>query len=769
MNLPAQQIRILLAPVYRDACLNPAIDMKQMAALLEYLAECFEKDNAHLVWQRLDIDHELYDKPAYRDYLLNLKRTYFIDLAGAIEAKIRSLAADDPEAAFAEWERAYFDALVHWNSIAYFSLCLGQFDFDEDKQQKITRYQKTNFDVFDSRWDHVYPFYCEMTGNTALPAKYRSKFAVYAGQIQLYHLLPDYDLALRHFQEAEQIYKGVHTEQAFGEYYLKRAEYEQARNYFMQALSADPSDIDNYLFVGDSYRDEQELETAEQWYNDALHLNFMEPAVYKRLLGLYARPEYGEAKKEEMHRLVQYTESIVFHHPYEDDLHDLYRAAANAFYEMGDLPEAENYYREAINHYPDLTQSYIDLGYILTFAEKFEEAVQVFEQASGLGEPLFDVYWGLAYTYEKMGDFERVAECYERCLELLPSRAETIQYNLAYAYEQTGEYEAAKEIYKELLSKYPGKQKYMDDLKAVLEKCSDKEELEQLLKEQVEKDPQNPEHHNVLGNFYVDHQKVEQAIPEYEAALDLNKSEPVYWENLGLAYQQAGRYDEAERAYQNAIEQAPDTGQYLNRLGVFYNTVGKHSEAVPCYQKALEREPGTILYLNNLGIGYTWLQQMDQAEQTFKEVLRYDPDNVRALSELSQLYMNARRYEEARPHLEKLVELEPGTPNHLGNLGYVYQHRGDYERALELYEQVLQLAPDSDFYHNEAGVIQYRQGHLEQAREHYRHAIESNPNIQVYYSNLGLVLEDLNEKEASRQAYATAAELAAQQEQTLKR
>lgn len=769
MNLPTKKIRLLLAPVYRDGCLNPDIDMKRLTELLEYLAGRFETDNPHTVWQRMDINKELYDRPAYRNYLVNLKRTYFVDLTGAIESKIRAAKMEDPEKGFMEWERAYFDALAHWNSIVYFSLCSRSFNFDEEKQKLISRYKKVCFDVFDSRWDLVYPFYCELAENEQLPDELRSKFAVYAGQIQLYHLLPNNDAALEHFQRAENIYKGVHTEQAFGEYYLKISESEKARSYFMQALTMDPAVIDSYLFVGDSYRDEEEYDTAEQWYNDALHMNFIEPAVYKRLLLLYAQPGYGGTSKEKMHKLINYSEEIAFNHPYVDDLNDLYRAAANAFYEMNDLEEAENYYRAAASHFPDLTQAYIDLGYILTFAEKFEEAVQVFEKAAGLADPLFDVYWGWAYTYEKMNNFKRVAQCYERCLELLPSRAETIRYYLAYAYEQTEDYERAKEIYKELIVKHPGKEKYITGLKTVLEKSGDTDELEQLLIDQTQNEPESAEAYNVLGNFYFDHGKFEQAIPQYEAAIELNDREPVYRENLGLALQEIGRFDKAEKMYKEAIELDDSTGKYLNRLGVFYNTVGDHPRAVPCYQKALEREPGTILYLNNLGIGYTWLQQMNEAEQTFTEVLRRDPDNEVAHAELSELFMKAERYEDARPHLEKLVELEPGMLNYIGNLGYVYQQLGDYERALAFYEQALALQPDSDYYHNQAGVVHYWQGDLQEAKAHYEHAIENNSNMQIYYSNLGLVLNDLDEKEASEQAYATAAELARQREETLKR
>lgn len=758
-----------MAPVYRDACLNPDIEMKHLAELLEYLAHRLEKDNPHTIWQRIDVNRELYDRPAYRNYLVNLKRTYFIDLVGAMEAKIHALTADDPEQGFIKWEHLYFEALAHWNSIAYFSLCSRAFDFDEKKQNQISRFQKISYDVFDSRWDLVYPFYCELAENEQLPDELRSRFAVYAGQIQLYHQLPDNDLALEHFQQAENISPGVHTQQAFGEYHLKISESKKARTYFMEALTMDPDNIDSYLFVGDSYRDEEEYDTAAQWYNDALHMNFMEPAVYKRLLLLYAQPEYGDTKKEDMHRLINYAEEIAFNHPYVDDLNDLYRAAANAFYEMNDLEEAEKYYRAAVNNFPDLTQAYIDLGYILTFAEKFEEAVEVYEKAAGLSDPLFDVYWGWAYTWEKMNNYKKVAECYEHCLELMPSRAETITYYLAYAYEQTEEYEAAKKIYKELIRNHPGKEKYISGLQGILEKSGNINELEQLLKDQTENEPESAERHNVLGNFYFDHDQFEQAILHYEAAIELNDREPVYRENLGLALQETGRFDEAEKAYKQAIALDPDSGKYFNRLGVFYNDVGDHSKAVPYYQKALEREPGTILYLSNLGIGYTWLQQVDQAEQTFKEVLQRDPDHKVAHAELSELFLKAERYEEARPHLEKLVELEPGILNYIGNLGYVYQQLGDYERALAFYEQALALQPHSDYYHNQAGVVHYWQGNLQQAKVHYHHAIENNPNMQIYYSNLGLVLNDLNEMEASKEAYATAAELARQQEETFKR
>ena len=77
-------------------------------------------------------------------------------------------------------------------------------------------------------------------------------------------------------KKPEIIYKCSTTESAFGEYYLKVNQHDKARDYFLSAISLEPNEVRNYLLMGDSYLNEFRYETAEQWYTDALNINFLE-------------------------------------------------------------------------------------------------------------------------------------------------------------------------------------------------------------------------------------------------------------------------------------------------------------------------------------------------------------------------------------------------------------------------------------------------------------------------------------------------------------
>ena len=79
-----------------------------------------------------------------------------------------------------------------------------------------------------------------------------------------------------------------------------------------------------------------------------------------------------------------------------------------------------------------------------------------------------------------------------------------------------------------------------------------------LLKELVQKFPQDERAHNALGNqLFFARQEYDAAIAEYQKAVEINPEYSASWNSMGYAARAAGRFDEAEQAFRKYIEVIP--------------------------------------------------------------------------------------------------------------------------------------------------------------------------------------------------------------------
>jgi tetratricopeptide (TPR) repeat protein len=164
---------------------------------------------------------------------------------------------------------------------------------------------------------------------------------------------------------------------------------------------------------------------------------------------------------------------------------------------------------------------------------------------------------------------------------------------------------------------------------------------------------------------------------EHSATLDLASS----LNNLGLLYNSTGRYESALPLYEQAVEickselgdRNPLTATNLNNLGLLYNSMGRHESALPLLVQALEIRKSV------LGIRHS--------------------DTAQSLNNLAGLYHSIGRYESALPLYEQALEIRKSvlgarhldTAQSLNNLAGLYEAMGRYESALSLYEQALEI------------------------------------------------------------------------------
>jgi tetratricopeptide (TPR) repeat protein len=143
----------------------------------------------------------------------------------------------------------------------------------------------------------------------------------------------------------------------------------------------------------------------------------------------------------------------------------------------------------------------------------------------------------------------------------------------------------------------------------------------------VKKSPLKARPHYNLGNSFNFRGKMEEAIKEYQAAIQINPEYADAYLNLGVAYASLGVEDRAERALKKAIQLEPYDAEAYYNLGLLYANRKLHHLAIEQYKKAISLTPDSAKIHNNFGIALAEMGRLDEAISQFQLGLRSHPED----------------------------------------------------------------------------------------------------------------------------------------------
>jgi tetratricopeptide (TPR) repeat protein len=141
---------------------------------------------------------------------------------------------------------------------------------------------------------------------------------------------------------------------------------------------------------------------------------------------------------------------------------------------------------------------------------------------------------------------------------------------------------------------------------------------------------------NNLGSALVQSGRLDEAIAQFQEALNLYPHLAEAHNNLGNAFYRKGEVDEAMDQFQEALKISPSYPDASYNLGLALAQKGRLDKAIIEYQKALRLDPNNADIHNGLGLAFAQSGRMDEAISQFQDVLRLQPDNKDAQRNLAQ-------------------------------------------------------------------------------------------------------------------------------------
>jgi tetratricopeptide (TPR) repeat protein len=206
--------------------------------------------------------------------------------------------------------------------------------------------------------------------------------------------------------------------------------------------------------------------------------------------------------------------------------------------------------------------------------------------------------------------------------------------------------------------------------------------------------PDYTEAHNNLGTVLAEQSKWGAAISCYRRALELTPAMGEAHMNLGVALSNQGAFDEAVACHHRAIELKPDLVEARIHLAVVLTDQNKLDEAAACCRRVLELRPDFAKAYDHLARVLRKQNKLDEAAACCRRALELNPDFADAQNTLALVLWDQCKLDEAVACCRRALELNPDFAEALDNLALVLRDQHKLDEALGCCWRALELKPD---------------------------------------------------------------------------
>ncbi len=371
--------------------------------------------------------------------------------------------------------------------------------------------------------------------------------------------------------------------------------------------------------------------------------------------------------------------------------------AAQAAESEENFAAAADAYSQLIELNDENEEYYVGRGWANYNQQNWELAQADFEKATDIDPNNADAYIGLGNTLSDTDDHEGAIRAFSRAAALEPRNPEPTR-GLGWAYREVNDYERSIEAFS-----------------SAIEKTTDREALIDL--------------YDGRGDSYMDLSNSDDAIKDYDAAIELDPENPVLIASRGWAYYVGGQYESAIENFTQAIDlKTEDVRVYLQRA-----------------------------------MAYRALAQPEPAIADLNLAIETDPNFLDAFIQRAELHYDLSDYQNALTDISRAIELNPGNATLYGQRGWVYLSLEETDRAITSFTRAVELAPDDISVYIERASAYRTVGQPEKALVDYEKALEIDPTDSYIFERRGWTYLELDEPRDAREDFTSAIELNAEE------
>ena len=350
----------------------------------------------------------------------------------------------------------------------------------------------------------------------------------------------------------------------------------------------------------------------------------------------------------------------------------------------------------AVRLKPNSAAARTNLASNLVRLGKLDTAQEQLKRAVALEPHSFDAYHNLGELYVRMGKLLDAIPYLRRAQQITPSSYDN-GYDLALAYVLTGKPEPARTLVQQLL-----KQKNSAELHNLLGEIEEKEgKFVDAANEFETAAHQDPSESNLFdwASELLLHRTLEPAIEIFRQSAERYPNSPRMAIGLGIALYSRGNYDDAIKALLRATDLSPsDPRGYAFLSKAYDSSPSQADQVIERFRRFAELQPdnarANYYYAMSLWKGKRAQDptlDLHQIESLLRKAATLDPKLSEPRLQLGNLYSDQARYSDAIPEYVSALQVDSRIADAHYRLGQAYVHTAQKDKAQEQFQVYQQL------------------------------------------------------------------------------
>ena len=219
--------------------------------------------------------------------------------------------------------------------------------------------------------------------------------------------------------------------------------------------------------------------------------------------------------------------------------------------------------------------------------------------------------------------------------------------------------------------------------------------------------PDNVDAYISRGNAKGERGQFEEAIADYDQALQLQPDNAFAYDHRGFAKIALGQFEEAVADYDQALQLRPDFAAARLYRGLAKFVLDQYEEAVADLDQALHLWPDDAFAYVMRGEAKICLGQYQEAVADFDQALQLQPDDVGAYLGRANARTFLGQYDDAFADLDRALHLEPDNARAYLVLGGAKTRLGQYEDAFPDQTFAGEISRIDPFNRTQSGAISF--------------------------------------------------------------